>query len=598
MRYMVSTPDRRASWIRAVVVVEVAGAVALLGAVGGPTALAVALPVAAALVAGTLSRPGGIPAYRWVLLPFRPIRVPPPDPGRLAARLGRWAGPLNASSTMDGVGVLRDHDGCVLVLALGTDPSSRLCGPGDGGTAVVLASIGGPSVRRAQLLLATGDGSATDALVALRCDEDAAPRVLRRAVRELDRRGLAGTPIPADRIASLLASWARPAPPSVVDGVGWHRMRLGGWHQRCLTLRPTGRRPARGASGGTARHTTGGARASRDQVATAPVAAVWTALRDRRTAATLAISLDRAPAARTGGAGPGPVADPAPGSERPRPPAPACALTVRLIARRPGELAIAERALREAVGATGVRVEAPAGEQWSGLAATLPLAAAVDPAWACPAAPGGRAAGATTAAADRAVRIVPGGAPVQVVLGTDRAGQAYRLPLFGPVPTRISLVGDRSLAMALASTAAAQGVTVRVHTDRPASWPAPRRRSPGDAGPPPPEPPTVRPDPRTPLLLVTDSPVQPPLGPGQCLLTVHTDIPPSRQTAGTVLIGRLPVDRAEAVADALGLGAARHWLVRIPGDTLAVVGAGGVHWIRLDTGSGAMAGRRARDHRW
>lgn len=324
-------PAPASRWTGAVVVVEAALALVLLGAVHGRAAQTVALPVVALAVGSFVRRRPR--AWR------RPY--PAPGAGYLAAELGLTAGLLRASSTLDGVGTLSDGAGHVLVLEVGGDPGRLL----DGGTA--LASLGGPAVRRAQLLLTPArDPAAPRVLLALRCPGAAAPQVLRRAVRALGREGVPVTPVPAERIVDLLAECAFPTPPTRAA-----RARRG-WYQCCLSLCPAGGRRTRRPDG-----------RPRDSPDPAPAHAVWVALAGVRAAAALAVGLDRA-------TGPGAT----------------CALTVRLMSPRPGDLAAAERTLRRVMRSMGVRVDALTGH-WAGLIPTLPLAADSPTSWAPPAAP-------------------------------------------------------------------------------------------------------------------------------------------------------------------------------------------------------------------
>ncbi|WDZ86353.1 type VII secretion protein EccE [Micromonospora cathayae] len=254
-------------------------------------------------------------------------------------------------------------------------------------------------------------------------------------------------------------------------------------------------------------------------------------------------------------------------------------LSVRLAADSPGELSVAEQALRRLVGGLGGEVRRLDGYQLPGFAATLPLARA----GLGPALPVGRI---------DTLELPLGTAGLMI--GMNRRGGAVTLRIFRPEATRIFLVGGVRAAQVVALRAMALGARVVVQTARPRAW-EPFVRGVGVPGgsiatlPPGRPPGGPAGSPLRPLLLVVDAgPVvaDPAPGPGwQATLVVRDELTPADGDA----LGRSdlavlqPLDRAEAAlaGGALGLGGSAEWLTRIREDMVAVVNRRALRWALL-----------------
>ncbi|MEU4565762.1 type VII secretion protein EccE [Micromonospora sp. NPDC023956] len=251
-------------------------------------------------------------------------------------------------------------------------------------------------------------------------------------------------------------------------------------------------------------------------------------------------------------------------------------LSVRLAADTPGDLAVAEQALRRLVGGLGGAVRRLDGDHLPGLTATLPLA-------------GAGARGATPTGSLDGVTLPLGSAGL--MLGANRHGRPVTLRLFRPEPTRIVLVGGVRAAQLVAVRAMALGARVVVQTARPRVW-EPFVRGVGVPGgaitmlPPGRPPGAVAGTPLHPLLLVVDAgPVSTDPAPGagwQASLVVRDELTPS----DAAVLGRAdlavlqPLDPAEAAVAgvALGLGGSADWLTRIRADMVAVVNRRALRW--------------------
>lgn len=253
-------------------------------------------------------------------------------------------------------------------------------------------------------------------------------------------------------------------------------------------------------------------------------------------------------------------------------------LSVRLAAG-PGDLPVAEQALRRLVGGLGGEVRRLDGHQLPGLAATLPLA---------------RAGAGAALPADRLDGLdLPLGA-AGLMIGVNRHGDPVTLRVFRPEATRLVLVGGVRAAQLVVLRALALGARVVVRTARPRVWEPfvrgvgvpggavlllpPGRSSNGPAG-----------SPLHPLLLVVDAgpvAVDAAAGPGwQATLVVRDEVVPADGDAlarADVAVLQ-PLEPAEAaLADgALGLGGSAEWLTRIRPDMVAVVNRRALRWALL-----------------
>ncbi|SCL37642.1 type VII secretion protein EccE [Micromonospora pallida] len=250
-------------------------------------------------------------------------------------------------------------------------------------------------------------------------------------------------------------------------------------------------------------------------------------------------------------------------------------LSVRLAAGTPGDLSVAEQALRRLVHGLGGAVRRLDGDQLPGLTGTLPLA---------------RAGGGVSAVAGPldAVELPLGTAGLMI--GLNRHGLPVTLRLFRPEATRIVLVGGVRVAQLVAVRAMALGARIVVQTARPRAW-EPFVRGVGVPGGaivmvPPGRPVGGAGSPLRPLLLVVDAgPVaaDPTPEPGwQATLVVRDEL----TTADADALARAdlavlqPLDAAEATVagTALGLGGSAQWLTRIREDMVAVVNRRALRW--------------------
>ncbi|MFI6227457.1 type VII secretion protein EccE [Micromonospora echinospora] len=251
-------------------------------------------------------------------------------------------------------------------------------------------------------------------------------------------------------------------------------------------------------------------------------------------------------------------------------------LSVRLAADTPGDLSVAEQALRRLVGGLGGEVRRLDGDQLPGLTATLPLAHA-------------GVAGPTSSAPRDGVGLPLGSAGLMI--GANRHGRPVTLRMFRPEATRIVLVGGVRAAQLVILRAMALGARVVVQTARPRTW-EPFVRGVGVPGgaimmlPPGRHPDGAAGTPLRPLLLVVDAgPVtaDPAPGPGwQATLVVRDELTPSDADAlGRADLAVLqPLGPAEAAVAgaALGLGGSAEWLTRIRKDMVAVVNRRALRW--------------------
>ncbi|MEU1685235.1 type VII secretion protein EccE [Micromonospora sp. NPDC005707] len=269
-------------------------------------------------------------------------------------------------------------------------------------------------------------------------------------------------------------------------------------------------------------------------------------------------------------------------------------LTVRLAAHTTAELSVAERALRRLAGDVGAELRRLDGEHLSGLAATLPLAAAR---------PDAPPLGPELAALEFAL------GESGLMVGANRHGGAVTVRLFRPTTTRLLLVGGVGAAQLLTLRALALGARVAVQTARPRLW-EPFVRGVGGPGGAVPLVPPGRPvggppgSPLRPLLLVVDAgPVPPEAGPAaawQSVLVVRDELTP----ADTAALARAdlailqPLDPGEAAlaGAALGLGGSAEWLTRIRDDMVAVVNRRALRWALLSPTpiESQLVGRPAR----
>lgn len=254
-------------------------------------------------------------------------------------------------------------------------------------------------------------------------------------------------------------------------------------------------------------------------------------------------------------------------------------LTVRLAATSPGDLTLAEQALRRLVAGLRGAVRRLDGDQLPGLTATLPLARL---------GPGP----VTSAVPLDAVELSLGAAGL--VIGVNRHGSPVALRVFRPEATRIVLVGGIRIAQLVALRALALGARVVVQTGRPRLW---ERFVRGVGVPggtitmlPPGRPPGGAPaSPLRPLLLVVDAgpaPADDAPGPGwQTTLVLRDELTPT--DGGLLTRADLavlqPLDRAEAAVagTALGLGGTADWLTRIRPDMVAVVNRRALRWAQV-----------------
>ncbi|MFI6821446.1 type VII secretion protein EccE [Micromonospora sp. NPDC050187] len=251
-------------------------------------------------------------------------------------------------------------------------------------------------------------------------------------------------------------------------------------------------------------------------------------------------------------------------------------LSVRLAAGTPGDLSVAEQALRRLVGGLGGEVRRLDGDQLPGLTATLPLA-------------GAGVGGPTSGGPPAGAGLPLGGAGLMI--GANRHGRPVTLRMFRPEATRIVLVGGVRAAQLVALRAMALGARVVVQTARPRTW-EPFVRGVGVPGgaitmlPPGRPPGGAAGTPLHPLLLVVDAgPVtaDPAPAPGwQATLVVRDELTPSDGDAlGRADLAVLqPLDPAEAAVAgaALGLGGSAEWLTRIREDMVAVVNRRALRW--------------------
>ncbi|WP_416901552.1 type VII secretion protein EccE [Micromonospora echinospora] len=251
-------------------------------------------------------------------------------------------------------------------------------------------------------------------------------------------------------------------------------------------------------------------------------------------------------------------------------------LSVRLAADTPGDLSVAEQALRRLVDGLGGEVRRLDGDQLPGLTATLPLARA-------------GVAGSTSGAPRDGVGLPLGSAGLMI--GANRHGRPVTLRMFRPEATRIVLVGGVRAAQLVVLRAMALGARVVVQTARPRTW-EPFVRGVGVPGgavvmlPPGRHPDGATGTPLHPLLLVVDAgPVtaDPAPGPGwQATLVLRDELTPSdADTLGRADLAVLqPLGPAEAAVAgaALGLGGSAEWLTRIRKDMVAVVNRRALRW--------------------
>jgi hypothetical protein len=254
-------------------------------------------------------------------------------------------------------------------------------------------------------------------------------------------------------------------------------------------------------------------------------------------------------------------------------------LSVRLAAGTPGDLSVAEQALRRLVHGLGGEVRRLDGDQLPGLTGTLPLARA-------------GAGGSTATAPLDAVELPLGTAGLMI--GANRHGLPVTVRLFRPEATRIVLVGGVRAAQLIALRAMALGTRVVVQTARPRAW-EPFVRGVGVPGGAIAMVPPGRPaggavgSPLHPLLLVLDAgpvAVDPTPGPGwQATLVVREEL--TTADADTLARSDLavlqPLDPTEAAVagDALGLGGSAQWLTRIREDMVAVVNRRALRWALI-----------------
>lgn len=266
-------------------------------------------------------------------------------------------------------------------------------------------------------------------------------------------------------------------------------------------------------------------------------------------------------------------------------------LTVRLTARTPDELALADQALHRLVTDAGGEVRRLDGAHLDALAATLPLAVTGGP--------------------------VPPGPDLEplelslgdagLMVGANRHGGAVTLRLFRAEGTRLVLVGGVRAAQLLVLRAMALGARVAVRTGRPRVW-EPFVRGVGGTGGgiavlPPGRPPAGAPgSPLSPLLLVVDAgaAADDPGPAWQATLVVRDEL----TAADADVLGRAdlavlqPLDQREAAlaGAALGLGGSAEWLTRIRDDMVAVVNRRALRWALLSpTGiESQLIGRPAR----
>ncbi|BCL15245.1 hypothetical protein GCM10017556_29840 [Micromonospora sagamiensis] len=254
-------------------------------------------------------------------------------------------------------------------------------------------------------------------------------------------------------------------------------------------------------------------------------------------------------------------------------------LSVRVAADTPGDLSVAEQALRRLVDGLGGEVRRLDGDQLPGLTATLPLARA------------GVGGPTTTGPLDGVV--LPLGT-AGLVIGANRHGGPVTLRVFRPEATRIVLVGGVRAAQLVALRAMALGARVVVQTARPRAW-EPFVRGVGVPGGavamlPPGRPPGGAPGtPLHPLLVVVDAgPVTADAAPGpgwQATLVVRDELTPADgdALARADLAVLQPLNPAEAAVagTALGLGGSAEWLTRIREDMVAVVNRRALRWALI-----------------
>jgi type VII secretion protein EccE len=280
-------------------------------------------------------------------------------------------------------------------------------------------------------------------------------------------------------------------------------------------------------------------------------------------------------------------------------------VVVRLAAVGEQALAAAHAALRRLFAPAGAVLQRLDGAQVAGLAATLPLGGAPQPArhsldGVVDAAAGQPATDRRSADSAALAGIAPAVADGGVVLGLNRRSEPVAVRLFRPEPTQATLLGGLPCARLLALRAIAVGARVIVHSGRPHDW-EPFLRGldgRGDAlvvlatGR------SAEPVPATPLrptLSIDDTGtpgnVPAPDAPWCSTLLVRQAPTASDVEAlpGVDLVLLQPLGPVEAaiVGRVLGLGGAADWLTRIRPDMVAVVaGRRSLRWALLSPTAG------------
>jgi type VII secretion protein EccE len=256
-------------------------------------------------------------------------------------------------------------------------------------------------------------------------------------------------------------------------------------------------------------------------------------------------------------------------------------LVVRLAAHQGTELASAMQAMQRICQADGAVVARADGEQWEGLAATLPLG--FPPIGTGPAATAVSGPDLTLGAAG-------------LMLGVNRHGEPVVTRLFRAESTRVMLIGGLAAAQLIALRAMALGARVLVQTTRPRAWEpfirgvavpgadvavvSPGRSVGAQGG-----------TPLHPLLVVVDvGPVaaDPQPGPGwQATLVVRDELTPQDgdplSRADLVILQVLRPAEAALAGTALGLGGSAEWLTRIRPDMIGVINRRALRWAVLST---------------